>query len=148
MKTIEQMVKIIKNKYGVTNVDTAIVVGSGQADSVPELKNPIVIPYDKLGLPKSRVPGHSGKFVVGEYDGKTVMTVSRIHFYEYGDVSLVRKPFEIIKQLGVKLVILLTSSGGLNVNYNVGDIMLIEDHINYSGVNPLVGIDNLKFLYH
>jgi purine nucleoside phosphorylase len=72
MKSTDKIVKIINKNFGVTNIDVAIVVGSGQADSVPNLKNPIVIPYDKLGLPKSRVSGHSGKFVVGEYNGKIV----------------------------------------------------------------------------
>ena len=146
MKNTDKIVKIINKKFGVDKVDVAIVVGSGQADSVPTLKNPVVIPYDALGLPKSRVSGHSGKFVVGEYNGKIVATVSRYHYYESGDISLVRKPFEIIKALGTKLVVLLTSSGGLNKKFKVGDIMLIEDHINYSGINPLIGIDNLEFI--
>ena len=146
MKTTEKIVKLINKKFGVSKVDVAIVVGSGQADSVPKLKNPVVISYDKLGLPKSRVSGHSGKFVVGEYNGKVVATVSRYHYYEAGDISLVRKPFEIIKALGANLVVLLTSSGGLNKKFKVGDIMLIEDHINYSGINPLIGIDKLEFI--
>lgn len=146
MKNTDKIVKIINKKYGVNNIDIAIVVGSGQADSVPTLKNPVVIPYDSLGLPRSRVSGHSGKFVVGEYNGKIVATVSRYHYYEAGDIALVRKPFEIIKALGAKLVVLLTSSGGLNKKFKVGDIMLIEDHINYSGINPLIGIDKLEFI--
>ena len=145
MINIDKIVKKINKKFGVSKIDTAIIVGSGLIESVPKLNNQIIIPYDKIGLPKSKVSGHSGKLIVGEYNGKIIASVSRIHFYESGNMELVRAPFEIIKKLNTKLVVLLTSSGGLNKQYKVGDIMVIKDHINFTGFNPLIGIEKLEF---
>lgn len=142
---IEEAVDILKNKYGIRNVEYAIVCGSGLGSALPELENKIEVSYDTLNMPKSKVKGHSGKFIFGEYDNKKIVLVSRIHFYESGKVENVRLPYEIIARLGVKKVILLTSSGGLNKTYKVGDIVLIKDHINFTGTNPLVGIEEMKF---
>lgn len=145
MKTSEKIVKILKNKYKIDCVDYAIVVGSGLIKSAPELTNKIKIDYCKIGMPKSKVKGHSGSFIFGEYNGKKVVLVSRIHYYECADLNQVRLPFEIVAGLGVKNIVLLTSCGGLNESFKVGDVMLIEDHINFSGINPLIGINKMEF---
>ncbi len=142
---VDYAVKVLKNKYNIDNVDLAIVCGSGLGDALPDLNNEIVVSYDELGLPKSKVKGHSGNFVFGEYNKIKVVLVSRIHYYESGKVENVRLPYEIISKLGVKRVILLTSSGGLNKTYNVGDLILIKDHINFAGVNPLIGVEDMRF---
>lgn len=141
----EKIANVLKRKYKINNVDWAIVVGSGLADSVPELENPVIVSYDSLKMPKSKVKGHSGKFIFGTYKNKKVAIVSRIHFYESGDMTKVRLPFEILSHLGLKNMILLTSSGGLNKGFKVGDIMLIHDQINFTGFNPLIGIEKLEF---
>jgi len=145
MKLTEKIANDLKQKYNIGNVDVAIVVGSGQADGVPDLQNKLVVGYDELGLPTSRVKGHSGTFVFGQYKNKKIVLVSRLHYYENGSIEMVRMPLEICNYLGIKNVILLTSSGGLNKQFNVGDLMVINDQINLSGVNPLVGVENLKF---
>ena len=145
MINANKVAKIINKKYKINQVDYAIVVGSGLMDSVPELTDKTIVPYDKIGMPKSKVKGHSGKFIFGKYNGKMVVLVSRLHYYESGDMQKVRLPFEIIAELGVKTVALLTSCGGINKTFKVGDIMLIKDHINFSGANPLVGIEKLEF---
>ena len=145
MRFEEKVAKKLQKKYGINQLDIAIVVGSGLLDGVPSLNNEKKVLYSDLNMPKSKVKGHSGSFVFGEYCGKNVVLVSRMHYYENGDIQKVKMPFQIIKLLGVKTVILLTSSGGLNKSYNVGDIMLINDHINMTGTNPLIGIDNLIF---
>lgn len=146
MNNVQKILKKLNNKYGIKNVSTAIVCGSGLADSIPDLDNKKVINYSDLKMPKSKVKGHSDSFIFGDLNGKKIMIISRKHFYESGDISKVRMPLEIANGLGVKTAILLTSSGGINKSFNVGDIMLIEDMINLSGVNPLVGIDNIKFV--
>ena len=146
MKSVNKIVSILQKKYGVGMVDVAIVVGSGQAEAVPNLENVVRVPYEKLGLPKSKVPGHSGSFVFGEYNGKKVVLVSRIHFYEHGKTEYVRVPFEIVSKLGASRVFLLTSTGGVNKSFKVGDVMIIKDHINFSGVNPMVGMENTRFV--
>lgn len=146
MNLVEKAVKILNKKYNISKVDYAIVVGSGLIDSTPDLKNKLTVTYKELGLPASKVKGHSGAFVFGEKMGKIVALVSRMHYYESGDISKVRLPLEIMAKLNVSRVVLLTSCGGLNKTYKVGDVMLIEDQINMSGVNPLVGLDEIKFI--
>ena len=139
--------KIIRkiNRYGIDKVDYAIVVGSGLKNATVDLKDIVVVPYDKIGMPKSKVKGHSGEFVFGKYNGKIVVLVTRLHFYESGDMNKVRLPFEVVSKLGCKQIILLTSSGGVNPTFEVGDVMLIRDHINLSGYSPLVGINPVVF---
>ena len=146
MKLSEKVVKVLNKKYGITNIDYAVVVGSGLKESVPKLEDEVDVSYEALGLPKSKVKGHSGSFTFGTYNGKNVALVSRMHYYESGDIAKVRLPLEIMAGLGVKTVVLLTSCGGLNVNFKVGDVMLIEDQINMSGINPLIGMEEIKFV--
>ena len=146
MKITEKAVKILNKKYGITKVDYAVVMGSGLKDCAPELENKITVDYSALGLPKSKVQGHSGSFTFGNYNGKTVAFVSRMHYYESGDITKVRMPLEIMAGLGCENVVLLTSCGGLNKSYSVGDIMMIQDQINFSGINPLIGLDKIEFV--
>lgn len=143
---VKKAVKILNKKYNIKSVDCAIVVGSGLIESAPKLQNQVKVGYDELGLPKSKVKGHSGSFVFGEYCGKKIALVSRMHYYESGDIKKVRLPLEIMSELNCKMAVLLTSCGGLNQSYRVGDVMLIEDQINMSGVNPLVGMEEIKFV--
>lgn len=145
MNTVDKAVKILNKKYNINNIDYAIVVGSGLMKSAPDLENIIKVEYKDLGLPMSKVQGHSGAFVFGTFKDKKVVLVSRMHFYESGEIKKVRIPLEIVAKLNTKTVVLLTSCGGLNVDYRVGDVMLIDDHINMSGVNPLVGMETIKF---
>ena len=142
----KRIAQILKKRYKITNIDYAIVAGSGLMDAVVDLENITIVPYKCLGMPKSRVSGHSGKFIFGSYCGKKIAVVSRIHYYEYGDMQKVRLPYEVLANLGTKKVLLLTASGGINKTFRVGDIMLISDHINYTGQNPLIGVEDLKFI--
>lgn len=142
----KDIVKILNKKYHIYDVDYALIIGSGLNEAVPELENITIIPYEKLRMPKSKVKGHMGRFVFGTYEGKKVVLVSRMHFYESGDLKKVRLPYEILHGLNCKTVMLLTSCGGVNKTFRVGDIMLIRDHINLTGENPLIGIDPLEFV--
>ena len=143
--TVNEIVDTLKNKYKIDDVEYAIVCGSGLADALPNLEDKVEVPYACLGLPTSKVKGHSGNFVFGKFNNKKVVLVSRIHYYESGKLENVRLPFEIIAKLGVKKVVLLTSSGGLNKTYKVGDLVLIKDHINFAGINPLIGVEDMQF---
>lgn len=145
MNIVENAVNILEKKHNISQVDIAIVVGSGLMSAMPNVENKYVVEYDSLGLPKSKVKGHSGTFVFGDCCGKKVVFVSRMHYYESGSIEKVRLPLEICSKLGVKTVVLLTSSGSINQSYRVGDVMLIKDHINMSGINPLIGIEDLSF---
>ena len=145
MNYVDRVVDLLRNKYKIGNVENAIFVGSGLADSIPEIKNVKEVKYNDLGLAGSRVQGHRGSFIFGEINGKSVVLVSRIHFYECCDIERVRFPFEIVAALGVKNIILMTSCGGVSDGLKVGDILAIKDHINLSGFNPLAGIEKLTF---
>jgi purine-nucleoside phosphorylase len=86
------------------------------------------------------VPGHTGAFVFGTRHGKSVVCLQgRLHYYEGHPMSLLTLPVRIMAKLGVKLLVLTNAAGGVNTAYRPGDLMLITDHINFSGSNPLIG---------
>lgn len=138
----------IKRATGKENfkLDTALILGSGLSGAAPQLTNKVTISYQSLGLPDGGVLGHSRNFVFGEYAGKQIALVSRIHYYERGNMDEMRLPFQLLSELGTKTVIMTTAVGGVDASFKAGDLMLIEDHINYTGVNPLIGIDKQWFV--
>lgn len=146
MINVDKIVRILKNKYNINDVDYAIVVGSGLMEAIPSLEDVKIVEYKNLKMPKSKVKGHSGKFVFGKINNKNVVLVSSLHYYESGNMKNVILPFKILSLLKTKNIILLTSCGGINKTFNVGDIMLIKDHINFTGQNPLVAVEPLEFI--
>ena len=127
-----------------TSAEPAIglILGSGLGDFADTLENRQVIPYSDIpDFPAATVPGHTGAFVFGEKHGhKIVCLQGRLHYYEGHPMSLLTLPVRIMKKLGVQTLILTNAAGGVNRNYRPGDLMLITDHINYSGMNPLIGM--------
>jgi purine-nucleoside phosphorylase len=108
------------------------------------LADRIAIPYGEIpGWPRSTVPGHSGQLVIGGLEGHTVIAQQgRAHLYEGYSPQKVTFPIRVMHALGVKTLILTNAAGGLNADYQVGDLMLFNDHINLVGMtgnNPLVG---------
>jgi purine-nucleoside phosphorylase len=119
----------------------AIVLGSGLGSLVEEIENPIRVPYGDLpGFPASGVTGHAGELVAGRL-GKTpvIMLSGRAHYYEKGDPRVMRLPIEVLAGLGVHSLILTNSAGSVRDDMPPGSVMQIADHINYSGMNPLIG---------
>lgn len=121
-----------------------LVLGSGLGGLADTLENRVAIPYaDIPGWPQSTVHGHSGNLVVGHLEGQPVVAQQgRAHFYEGYDTQQVTFPIRVMHFMGVHTVILTNAAGGLNRNFRVGDLMLINDHINFTGMaghNPLVG---------
>ncbi|KQV84327.1 purine-nucleoside phosphorylase [Rhizobium sp. Root1220] len=118
-----------------------IVLGSGLGSLVSQLTDTIRIPYHDLpGFPVSAVSGHAGEVVAGLLAGVPVVMLSgRVHFYEKGDAAAMRLPIEVLKGLGVEKLILTNSAGSLREDMPPGSVMRISDHINYSGMNPLIG---------
>jgi purine-nucleoside phosphorylase len=122
----------------------AMVLGSGLGDLANEVQNPDIIPYEEIPhWPRSTVPGHSGRLVIGEFEGKPVMMQQgRAHFYEGHPMSSIVLPVRVMHALGVETVIVTNAAGGINREFSPGDIMLITDHINFLGMagqNPLRG---------
>ncbi|MGO6724856.1 purine-nucleoside phosphorylase [Rhizobium ruizarguesonis] len=118
-----------------------IVLGSGLGSLVGELDGAVRVPYRDLpGFPVSAVSGHAGEVVAGRLGGVPVIMLSgRVHYYEKGDANAMRLPIEALKALGVEALILTNSAGSLRDDMPPGSVMQITDHINYSGMNPLIG---------
>ena len=118
-----------------------LVLGSGLGDFADTLEEAVRIPYaDIPNFPVPTVPGHAGALVFGKKCGKTVVVLQgRIHYYEGYSMQTLTMPIRVLAKLGVKNLVLTNAAGGSNPAYNPGTMMLIRDHINYSGANPLMG---------
>lgn len=119
----------------------AIVLGSGLGSIVNEIADPVRIPYAELqGFPKGGVSGHAGELVAGYLGREPVIMLSgRTHYYEHGDANAMRVPLQALAGLGVQSLILTNSAGSVREDMPPGSVMQITDHINYSGMNPLIG---------
>lgn len=144
LKVIEECVRVIQEKTDV-KPEIGLILGSGLGGYADRIENAKIIPYGSLpGFPVSTVAGHAGQFVVGTCRGRSVIAMQgRIHYYEGYSQKQVTLPIRIMKKLGVKTVILTNAAGGVNREFAPGTLMLIRDHINFSGTNPLVG-ENLE----
>ena len=121
--------------------DIGLVLGSGLGDYADTLEEAVRIPYaDIPNFPVPTVPGHSGAMVFGKKCGQTVVVLQgRIHYYEGLPQKEITLPIRVLAALGVKTVVLTNACGGVNLSFQPGDLMLISDHINFSGSNPLIG---------
>ena len=133
-------VKDIKKNFGINVVKVGFILGSGLSNAIP-LKDKITIDYNDIdGFNIPSVTGHSGKLVIGTIKKKSFAILSgRTHFYENGKADTMRTPIKILKDLGVEKLVLTNAAGSLRSNIPTGSIMIIKDHINFSGVNPLIG---------
>jgi purine-nucleoside phosphorylase len=127
--------------------ETAIVLGSGLGDFADTLQNSVATPYSALPhWPASNVIGHAGQLVVGETVGKRIAVLSgRAHFYEGHDMATVVFATRVMGRLGVKQIILTNAAGGINTSLTQGALMIIDDHINLLGSNPLIGRNDERF---
>ncbi len=121
-----------------------LILGSGLGDFADTLENRQVIPFTDIpDFPAATVPGHTGAFVFGEKNGQSVVCLQgRLHYYEGHPMQVLTLPVRIMAKLGVKTLVLTNAAGGVNKDYRPGDLMLITDHINYSGMNPLIGVND------
>ncbi|MGF7008353.1 purine-nucleoside phosphorylase [Aminobacter sp. BE322] len=120
---------------------SALVLGSGLGSLVDEVENAARIPYAELpGFPRSGVTGHAGEIVAGLFGGRPIiMMAGRAHYYEHGDAAVMRPAIEALAGIGVTRLLLTNAAGSLRPEMLPGSIMLIEDHINFAGTNPLFG---------
>ena len=118
-----------------------LILGSGLGDYADSFRNKTVIPFEELPhFPRSTVSGHAGNLVLGEAEGVPVVAMQgRVHFYEGYSMAEVTYPARVLGALGVRQLIVTNAAGGINVSYEPGDLMLITDHINLMGTNPLIG---------
>lgn len=125
----------------------ALVLGSGLGDYADSLESPTVIPFREIpGFATSSVSGHASNLVVGRKHGLAVVAMQgRVHAYEGNSVDRVVFPLRTMWQLGARTLVVTNAAGGVNRGYRPGDLMLISDHINLSGLNPLVGENDARF---
>lgn len=118
-----------------------LVLGSGLGDYADTLENAVRIAYaDIPNFPVPSIPGHSGALVFGRKCGQEVVVMQgRIHYYEGLPQQEITLPIRVLAALGVKTVVLTNACGGVNLSFTPGDLMMISDHINFSGANPLIG---------
>jgi purine-nucleoside phosphorylase len=138
--------EFIRSKY-VGEIETAIVLGSGLGAFSDELANAVKIPYEQIpGFARSTVEGHAGQLVLGEIDGVSVaVQQGRFHYYEGYEMEQVMLPVRTFGLMGIKNLILTNAAGSLNSDMTPGSLMLITDHLNCLGVNPLRGPNDARF---
>ena len=131
----------LAQRLGGHHPKTAIILGSSLGPIADAVEDPLVIPYTELqGFPLPRISGHAGKLVVGTLGGAEVAVLAgRAHPYESGNAAVMRPAIEMLQGAGIETLILTNAAGSLMPEMRPGAIMLITDHINYSGMNPLIG---------
>lgn len=128
-------------EQGIKDAQVALILGSGLGDTADEIESAITIDYEDIpNFPVSTIEGHEGKLVYGELSGvKVIALKGRFHYYEGYDLQKVVYPVRIFKELGVETVIITNAAGGVNETFAPGDLMVITDHLNLTGQNPLIG---------
>lgn len=121
-----------------------MILGSGLGTLADEIANPFTIPYSEIPyFAKSEAVGHANELVIGELKGKTVVAMKgRFHYYEGFTLDEVTFPVRVMKALGVENLLITNACGAVNNNFKPGELMLITDHLNLVGTNPLIGPNN------
>ena len=138
--------EFLRSKYS-RAVDTVVVLGSGLGAFADGLENSVRIPYEQIPhFAVSTVEGHAGQLVLGEINGNSIaVQQGRFHYYEGYDMEQVMFPMRTFGRMGIQNVILTNAAGSLDTEMNPGSLMLISDHINMMGVNPLRGPNDERF---
>ena len=140
LKKIKETSTFIQAATGF-KAETGIVLGTGLGGLVNEIEIIQTLPYSAIPhFPVSTVEGHKGEMIFGRIAGKNIIAMlGRFHFYEGYDMQSVTFPIRVMKDLGINTLCVSNASGGLNPGFKVGDLMMINDHINMFGTNPLIG---------
>mgnify|MGYP002621970507 CR=1 FL=1 len=135
-----ESVEYIKTKTDLTP-EIGLVLGSGLGGLADQLEDASVIPFEEIPhFVKSTAPEHKGQLVIGRLSGKTVLCMQgRFHYYEGYSMQQVTYPIRVMKKMGIRTVILTNACGGLDTSFEPGDLMVVRDHVNFTGDNPLRG---------
>lgn len=139
MEKIKESVEFIRGKTDL-EPEIGLILGSGLGSLADEIEG-VRIPYKEIPyFPVSKVPGHKGNLVIGELEGKKMVAMQgRSHFYEGYSLDEITYPVRVMKKLGAGILMVTNAGGGINKDFKPGDLMVITDHINFMGVNPLRG---------
>ncbi len=140
---ITEAIEYIKSQTTL-NPQYGLILGSGLGELAEEVEEKIVIPYKDIpNFLESTAPSHAGNLVIGKLGGKDVFVMQgRLHLYEGYDSKDITLPIRVMQKMGIKTLIATCASGGLNRNFHAGEFMLIKDHINFMGANPLTGAND------
>lgn len=135
-ESVEYIQKKIKSKPRI-----GMILGSGLGDLADSIQEPIKIPYESIPhFPISTVEGHKGQLVIGKLGGQDVIAMQgRFHYYEGYPIEDVTFPVRVMSGLGIDILFVTNAAGGANTEFTPGDLMIIKDHINFTGANPLIG---------
>src|SRR5690625_2027868 len=142
---IQDATNYIRTHTSITPV-VGLILGSGLGQLADDIEDKVVISYQDIPhFPQSTVAGHKGQLVMGTLNGKTVIAMQgRFHYYEGYSMEQVTFPVRVMKALGVETIIVTNAAGGINELFSPGDLMLINDQINFTGQNPLIGPNDEK----
>lgn len=145
MQQLQETARFIQSKIS-ASANTAIILGSGLGNLSSVIEPEFSIPYGDIpNFPVSTVEGHKGRLILGTLNGKKVWVMEgRFHFYEGYTAEQVVFPIRVLKLLGVENLLLSNAAGGVNKEYQVGDLMIIKDHISFFTINPLLGKNELE----
>jgi len=140
MSNLDTLVDLIRSRAGSEPVALGLILGSGLGH-LANAVNGVAIDYSDLpGFPHAGVSGHNPKLVIGDLEGTRVAVFGgRAHYYENGRGDAMRLPLEVLKALGAEALIATNAAGSMRSDIQPGDLMLLNDHINFSGLNPLIG---------
>lgn len=140
LSKIHDAVDFIQQKAGI-KPEIGLILGSGLGDLANEIEQPTKISYGEIPhFPESTVAGHAGQLVIGTLNGRHVIAMQgRFHYYEGYAMQDVVFPVYVMKALGIELLVVTNACGGMNRAFSAGDLMIIQDHINFTGDNPLIG---------
>ncbi|TXH58671.1 MAG: purine-nucleoside phosphorylase [Bacteroidia bacterium] len=142
IKEAELVASYLRSYFGEAMPNTAVILGSGLANFINMVKVIKSIKYSDIPLfPKSGVLGHKGSLTLAELDNNKRILVmeGRFHYYEGYPADMVTFPIVVFNFLGISNLVVSNAAGGINIGYQIGDLMIITDHINFTGMNPLLG---------
>jgi purine-nucleoside phosphorylase len=144
---VNEAAEFLRSKLNGLSPRIGIVLGSGLGAVAEVVVEPVFVPYGQIpNFPQSTVEGHSGRIVAGLLGGVPVVVMQgRVHYYEGYTPQQVTFPMRVLGRLGIESVILTNAAGGINANYKIGDLVLLADHINSLGFNPLIGQNEPRF---
>jgi purine-nucleoside phosphorylase len=143
---VEHAARVIRSRTS-EEPKIALVLGSGLGGFADDFEEAIAIPYEDIpGFMRSTAEGHAGRLVVGKVENVPVVAMQgRVHYYEGYSLEDVTFPIRVFKQLGIKTLVLTNAAGGINIELDQGTLMIISDHLNLMGVNPLRGANDDRF---
>lgn len=139
-RNADELAALIRSRAGAAPVSVGLVLGSGLGQLAEEVDGTAIDYADLPGFPHAGVSGHSPRLVIGDLGGCRVAVFGgRVHYYESGRADAMRLPLEVLRALGAEALILTNAAGSMRVDIPPGELMLLSDHINFSGLNPLIG---------